>query len=80
VKLNTTNMKQFNLNRLMMSCCVDIDNEYYEELMDYLLETDVDLNTLNIDDLVVNGIQFLDKEDAEDYYILKETEDGCWCI
>lgn len=73
-------MKQFNLNRLMMSCCVDIDNEYYEELMDYLLETDVDLNTLNIDNLVVNGIQFLDKEDAEDYYILKETEDGCWCI
>ena len=65
-----------------MSCCVDIDNEYYEELMDYLLETDVDLNTLNIDDLVVNGIQFLDKEEAEEYelYILKETEDGCWCI
>lgn len=75
-------MKQFNLNRLMMSCCVDIDNEYYEELMDFLLETDVDLNELNIDDLVVNGVQFLDKEDAEQYelYILKETEDGCWCI
>lgn len=73
-------MKQFNLDRLMMSCCVDIDNEYYEELMDYLLGIDVDLNTLNIDDLVVNGIQFLDKEDAEDYYILRETEDGCWCI
>lgn len=75
-------MKQFNLNRLMMSCCVDIDNEYYEELMDYLLEIDVDLNELNIDDLVVNGIQFLDKEDAEQYelYILKETEDGCWCV
>ena len=68
-------MKEFNLNRLMMSCCVDIDNEYYEELMDYLLEADVDLNTLNIDDLVVNGIQFLDKEEAEEHelYILKET-------
>ena len=65
-----------------MSCCVDIDDEYYEQLMDYLLEIDVDLNTLNIDNLVVNGIQFLDKEDAEDLelYILKETEDGCWCI
>ena len=75
-------MKEFNLNRLMMSCCVDIDNEYYEELMDYLLEIDVDLNTLNIDDLVVNGIQYLDKEEAEQYEltILKETEDGCWCI
>jgi len=75
-------MKEFNLNRLMMSCCVDIDNEYYEELFDYLIETDVDLNHLNIDDLVVNGIQFLDKEDAEQHelHILKETEDGCWCI
>ena len=75
-------MKEFNLNRLMMSCCVDIDDEYYKELMDFLLETNVDLNTLNIDDLVVNGIQFLDKEEAEEHelYILKETEDGCWCI
>lgn len=73
-------MKQHNLNTLMMACCVDIDDEYYEELMDYLLETGVDLNELNIDDLVVNSIQFLDKEDTEDYYILRETEDGCWCI
>ena len=75
-------MKEFNLNRLMDSCCVNIDNEYYDELFDYLLEMDVDLNELNIDDLVVNGIQFLDKEEAErhELYILKETEDGCWCV
>ena len=75
-------MKEFNLNRLMMSCCVDIDNEYYNELFDYLIMIDVDLNELNIDDLAVNGIQFLDKEDAEEFelYILKETENGCWCI
>ena len=75
-------MKEFNLNRLMMSCCVDIDNEYYEELFDYLIDIDVDLNTLNIDNLVVNGIQYLDKEEAEQYEltILKETKDGCWCI
>jgi|TARA_R100001443_G_scaffold9108_1_gene18652 hypothetical protein len=73
-------MKEFNLNRLMMSCCVNIDDEYYEELYDYLIEIDVDLNTLNIDDLVVNGVQFLDKEDCEDYYILKETDSGCWVI
>jgi len=73
-------MKEFNLMRLMDSCCVTIDLDYYDELMDYLLEIDIDLNELNIDDLVVNGVQFLDKEDTEDYYILKETEDGCWCI
>ncbi len=75
-------MKEFNLMRLMDSCCVTIDPDYYNELMDYLLEIDVDLNILNIDDLVVNGIQFLDKEDVEEFelYILKETEEGCWCI
>jgi hypothetical protein len=75
-------MKEFNLNRLMDSCCVNIDNEYYDELFDYLIELDVDLNKLNIDDLVVNGIQFLDKEEAErqELHILKETEDGCWCV
>ena len=75
-------MKEFNLMRLMDSCCVTIDKEYYDELMDYLLELNVDLNKLNIDDLVVNGVQFLDKEDfeEEDYYILKETDTGCWVI
>ncbi len=75
-------MKEFNLMRLMDSCCVTIDLEYYDELMDYLLEIDVDLNELNIDDLVVNYVQFVDKEEAEEYdmYILKETEDGYWCL
>jgi hypothetical protein len=75
-------MKEFNLMRLMDSCCVTIDLEYYDELMEYLLEIDVDLNELNIDDLVVNGVQWLSKEEAEDYelFILKETEDGCWCL
>jgi hypothetical protein len=73
-------MKEFNLMRLMESCCVTIDTEYYDELYDYLVDIDVDLNVLNIDDLVVNGIQFLDKEDSEDYYILKETDEGCWVI
>jgi hypothetical protein len=75
-------MKEFNLNRLMQSCCVEIDAEYYDELFDYLIDMDVDLNHLNIDDLVVNGIQFLDKEDAEEHelYILKETDTGVWCL
>ena len=85
-------MKEFNLRRLMDSCCVTIDNEYYDELYDYLLDIDVDLkknydpdgaidlNTLNIDDLIVNGVQFLDKDECEDYYILRETDNGCWVI
>jgi|TARA_R110002012_G_C11192583_1_gene558681 hypothetical protein len=75
-------MKEFNLMRLMNSCCVTIDNEYYDELFDYLIEIDIDLNILNIDDLVVNGIQFLDKEEAESegYDILKETDEGCWVV
>jgi hypothetical protein len=76
-------MKEFNLNRLMQSCCITIDTAYYNELFDYLIEGGIDLNTLNIDDLVVNGVQFLEKDDCfkeEDYYILTETGDGCWVI
>ena len=49
-------MKEFNIMRLMDSCCVIIDKEYYDKLYDYLVDIDVDLNVLNIDDLVVNGI------------------------
>tara|TARA_R110000824_G_scaffold2403_1_gene11224 strand:- start:463 stop:690 length:228 start_codon:yes stop_codon:yes gene_type:complete len=75
-------MKEFNLMRLMNSCCVTIDTEYYDELYDYLIDIDIDLNVLNIDDLVVNGIRFIDKEDinTEDHYVLKETHEGCWVI
>ena len=76
------NMKEFNLMRLMDNCCVTIDVEYYDELFDYLIEIDVDLNMLNIDDLIVNGIRFIDKEDinTEDHYVLKETEEGAWIL
>lgn len=77
-------MKEFNLGRLMDSCCVDISTDYYDELFDYLIDTDVDLNELNIDDLVVNGVQYFDKETLEDnrddYYILKEDEEGAYVI
>jgi hypothetical protein len=74
-------MKEFNLMRLMDSCCVTIDREYYDELFDYLIDTDVDLNELNIDDIVVNGIQFIeDEEDTDDYYVLIKTDSGSWVI
>jgi len=50
--------------------------------MDYLLEGDVDLNELNIDNIVVNGVQFLEMgaQGLQDFYILKETDTGCWVI
>ncbi len=74
-------MKEFNLTRLMDSCVVTIDPEYYDELFDYLIDTDVDLNTLNIDDLVVNGVSFINKDElSEDYYILSETDEGFYIL
>ena len=76
---NKYSMKDFNLTRAMEGCCIEIDREYYDELFDYLIETDVDLNELNIDDLVVNGVQFLE-EDYDDCVVLKETADGAWII
>lgn len=77
-------MKEFNLARLMDSCCVTIDGDYYDELFDYLIDIDVDLNELNIDDLVVNGVQYLTDEDVnncwDDYYILKKDDNGAYVI
>lgn len=78
-------MKEFNLNRVMQSCCVEIDNDYYDELFDYLMEIDIDLNEINIDDIVVNGISYINREDVEeynleDYMILAKDEDGLWVL
>jgi len=78
-------MYDINLTRLMDACTVKIDDDYYDELADYLTDTEADLNTLNIDDLVVNGIQYLENkylkdEGEEDYYILKKDKDGAWVI
>ena len=76
-------MKEMNLKRLMDSCCVDIDREYYDELFDYLIDTEVDLNTVNIDDIVVNAISFIDNDeleklDIDDISILARTDDGVY--
>ena len=74
--------KTFNGRKVSLERCFTLmamENFGIDNVRGYCwTKTNVDLNTLNIDDLVVNGIQFLDKEDAEDCYILKETEDGCW--
>jgi len=79
-----SSMYDMNLTRLMDACAVKIDDEYYDELADYLTEIDADLNSLNIDDLVVNGIQYLDSDDIEgkedNYTILKKDEKGAWVI
>jgi hypothetical protein len=79
-----SNMYDLNLTRLMDACAVKIDDDYYDELADYLTDTDADLNKLNIDDLVVNRIQYLDKEylegNEDDYYILKQDKKGGWVI
>ena len=75
-------MKEMNLRRLMDACCVTIDDDFFDELFDYLMETEVDLNTINIDDLVVNGVQFigLDELDEDNCYILKKMDDGAYII
>jgi len=76
-------MKEFNLTRLMDSCCITINEEVYDELFDYLIEIDVDLNTLNIDDLVVNSLSYIDKDegiDEDNVYVLKEADDGFYIL
>tara|TARA_R110002095_G_scaffold108732_1_gene95205 strand:- start:4 stop:243 length:240 start_codon:yes stop_codon:yes gene_type:complete len=74
-------MKEMNLTRLMNACCVTINEDYYDELHGLIIELNLDLNTINIDNLVVNGIQFLNKYDCNDEYcILKEESEGAYII
>tara|TARA_R110000803_G_scaffold34012_2_gene74404 strand:+ start:2626 stop:2865 length:240 start_codon:yes stop_codon:yes gene_type:complete len=74
-------MKAINLTKIMDSCCVTIDEDYYEELHDLIIELDLDLNTINMDNLVINGIQFLSKDECnEEHCILKESYEGFYII
>ena len=54
--------------------------ELRDALYDYFLENEVDLNTVNIEDIVANDISFIDKEELKDFYgdVLVETNDGAW--
>ncbi len=76
-------MKEMNLRRLLNSCCVQIPEDVKEALFDYLIEIDVDLNELNVDDLWVNGIQFISHHDIDNekkYIILLINDEGIYVL
>ena len=77
-------MKEMNLTRLLESCCVAIPDKVQDALFDYLMESDVDLDTLNVDDLYVNGVQYLEDDEnedyTEDYHLLVKDEGGGYYI
>jgi len=65
-----------NLGRLLDACCIEIPKTQYDALYDYFVEHEIDLNCINIDNLYVNGIQYLDKEDIKDYHTILTQEDN----
>jgi len=71
-------MYRYNLS-ILLEAFVD-DDELRDALFDYFVENEIDLNTVNIEDIVANNISFIDKEEVEDFFgdILVETEDGAW--
>jgi len=74
-------MYELNLKRLMDACCVTIEHECFDELQDYLTERRVDLNTLNIDNLWVNGCCFIPKgEEVDSGVVFHTTDDGVYTV
>ncbi len=76
-------MKEMNLERLLNACCVKIPEDVKEALFDYLIETDVDLNELNVDNLWVNGIQWISHNDIDHeqkYIILFINDEGIYVL
>jgi len=86
--MNKCDNYAFNISRLLDACPFIDDRELRAGLENFLYEHDVDLNCINIDDLVVNGITFVDRDEydefsdekKEDLMIVAENEIGLWIL
>ena len=78
----------FNIDRALDACPFIDDVHLKKGLADYLYEIEADLNCINIDDIVVNAISFIDRDEYEEMseykkeglYILAKTDEGYWVI
>lgn len=78
-------MKEFNLYRLIDTSPFinQFDNDERDAIADYFIDGGYDLNDINIDDFIVNGIYRIEREEwnekteeqKEDCYILYNDED-----
>jgi len=87
--MNKCDNYAFNISRLLNACpFLDDDGELKAGLENFLYEIDADLNCINIDDLVVNGIVFIDRDEyesfnderKEDLTIIAEKNEGLWIL
>jgi len=86
--MNKCDNYAFNLSRLLDSCPFIDNKELKAGLENFLYTHDADLNCINIDDLVVNGITFIDRneyeelsdEKKEDLMIVAEIKNGLWIL
>ena len=81
--MTNCDMHYFNITRLIESCPY-VDYSIKEQLADYLYDIGIDLNCFNMDDFIVNGISFIDKEDFHeeyyDYQVIAENDKGYWVL
>jgi len=69
-----------NLGKLLDACCVNIPTEQWNAMYDYLVEHEVDLNCINIDNLYVNGIRYIDLEDIKEEHTILVQADGGYYV
>ena len=71
-------MKEFNLNILMTNSMYieRLSSKGFNALFDYFIETNIDLNNVNIDDIIINGLNFMSIEEfAENYPTAEKQEE-----
>ncbi len=79
-------MEEFNLLRLINSSPFigNLSDKAVDALLDYYIETESTLKNINVDDMIVNSISILDKDDYEDnkdsYYLLCEDDGNYYVI
>ena len=70
------NMYEMNLSRLLDACCVNIPPNQWNAMYDYFIENEIDLNCINIDNLYVNGVSYIDLEDIKEKHTILVQADG----
>lgn len=79
---NEKEMYQFNLGRTMKASAFinQLSDEVYDALFDFYEDIDQDLNSINVDNDIINGLNFMSLEEfnnennKDDYVILYQDE------
>lgn len=70
-------MKEHNIERLIEASpfSKDLPYEVKNAILDFFVDTGADIENINVDDFIVNGLQCISRDDLQKYYTEAQRED-----